>query len=324
MIRTKLILIEGLPGAGKSVTAQQIVRQLHLHNINAIWFGEQQAVHPTNVDDASDIERFIQGTIERWESFVHEDQSHEHVTVLEGSLFQSFIRILFHHNVDPARIVAYGQQLETIIAPLHPVLVYLCQTNTANAVQRICDQRGPRWTSGYIATITSKPYASRHGLIGIDGVVQYWEAYRTLTDELYANYRMTKAAIATDGGDWAATMHNIYEVLDIVAIPEPVVASEDLERYAGQYRDRDVGHIVTIRVEQGNLYIDNFIWPTTKLLPAKPNVFAIQGWCFDLVFEEDRSGNIRQAVIGGRDVDFVSLVGHRLLKQDASESSSIG
>ena len=82
----------------------------------------------------------------------------------------------------------YGYQLEGIIRPLDPVLVYFTHADIANALRNICDWRGRRWEQGFISTVTSKPYARQHRLAGFAGVVRYWEAYHALADHLFAGY----------------------------------------------------------------------------------------------------------------------------------------
>ena len=46
MIKTKLILVDGISGSGKSTTAHFIHRQIEKNGIKVKWFYEQEDNHP--------------------------------------------------------------------------------------------------------------------------------------------------------------------------------------------------------------------------------------------------------------------------------------
>jgi len=46
MLNTKLILIEGLPGAGKSTTTEHLGTFLQQHDIACCWYLEEDDPHP--------------------------------------------------------------------------------------------------------------------------------------------------------------------------------------------------------------------------------------------------------------------------------------
>lgn len=316
MPSTKLVLIEGLPGSGKSATTHRLVRQLRRGGVVARWFAEQEAGHPTNVDNADDLERFAEETKRRWQRLVRAAPASGDVLLFEGSLFQSALRVLFHRDAAPHRIVAYARELEDVVAPMAPVLVHFRRPDIARSLRRTCDRRGQRWERRWVATITGKPYARCRGLVGFEGLVRYWQDYEALVDRILAGSRMKTLRIDTTGEAWGDYMATIAAALAVAPSPEPPTPSAALARLPGVYRDEASGHAVTVRAADGALLIDDFIFGTSRLLPVAGLTFEVEGWPLDLTFETDADGNIRQARIGGRDVEFVPLVGHSLRRRD--------
>lgn len=316
MPSTTLVLVEGLPGWGKSATTHRLARQLRRGGVPARWFAEQEVGHPTNVDNADDLERFAAETTRRWQRLVLAAPAPGEVRLFEGSLFQSALRVLFHRDAAPHRIVAHARELEAVLAPLAPVLVHFRRPDVARALHRVCDRRGRRWERGFIATITGKPYARRRGLVGFEGLVRYWQDYEALVDEVLAGSRMTTLRIDTSGEAWADYMATIAAALEVAPSPEPPPPAAALARLPGVYRDDASGHEVTVRTAGGALFVDDFIFGTAELLPAAGLTFEVEGWPLELTFEAGEAGDIQRARIGGRDVEFVQLVGRSLSKRD--------
>lgn len=70
MISTKLIIIEGLPGSGKSTIGQFIGLQLQRNNINVNWHGEGDLDHPTDFEyEAGFTEEEYLNFLDKYESY---------------------------------------------------------------------------------------------------------------------------------------------------------------------------------------------------------------------------------------------------------------
>ena len=58
-VGSKLIIVEGLTGSGKSIMAHFIARQLEYNGIPASWVHEGEEPHPILMDVESSIESFM-------------------------------------------------------------------------------------------------------------------------------------------------------------------------------------------------------------------------------------------------------------------------
>ena len=65
MINTKLILVDGITGSGKSTTAQFIARQLEKNGIKARWYNELEIGNPLHVKNENNICEELLNEIQR-------------------------------------------------------------------------------------------------------------------------------------------------------------------------------------------------------------------------------------------------------------------
>ena len=121
---TKLILVEGFPGSGKSTTAQWLARQWHLAGRACRWFYEQQPDHPVvGIPAGADYktwEEYFAYRRERWMAFTAETARGDVLIVMESALLQYSIFVTLRHGVAAEVIVAFLRSVADIIRPLAP------------------------------------------------------------------------------------------------------------------------------------------------------------------------------------------------------------
>jgi hypothetical protein len=71
MLTTKLILIEGFPGAGKSTTTGHIGTRLQQHGVACRWFLEDDQPHPIACLDF-EIQGLPEKMIPLWSSYLED------------------------------------------------------------------------------------------------------------------------------------------------------------------------------------------------------------------------------------------------------------
>ena len=302
MLRTKLILVDGLPGSGKSTTAQFIALQLERNHIPVRWFYELEPSHPIHafhVWSREGPEKFIETIIKNWRSFVAREIRSNKVNIFESTLFQSTIRLLLQSDIPKHTITEYAFRTQEIIRELQPVLIYFSSPDVARALREICEKRKNVWEQYLIRVIDGSTYGKNHRLQNFEGLVTFFQEYQKLTRSLFSTFEMKKLAIDNSQGDWKVYHQQICDFLALPLIEAQHVSEGCLAKFTGTYKDGHSQLEVVIRLEDGELTIHNLLWPKLKLIPKDENSFYVEACTIELYFQPDASGAIRTMKIGG-------------------------
>ena len=302
ILRTKLILVDGLPGSGKSTTAQFIALQLERNSIPARWFYELDNSHPIHafhVWSREGPEKFIETTTENWRSFVAKGKHSENVNILESTLFQSTVRLLLQSDISRQRIIEYTVHIEEMISELQPVLIYFSSLNVAQALRTICEKRKKTWEQYFIQVIDGSLYAKHRELQNFEGVVTFFQEYQELTTDLFSRFEMNKLALDNSKGHWDERHRQICEFLGLPFIQGEEVPQHYLAQFPGRYRDEKSRLEITISLEGNALSVHDLLWSTSRLIPKENNRFYVEACTIELYFQPDALGSIRKMKIGG-------------------------
>ncbi|WP_028563705.1 DNA/RNA helicase domain-containing protein [Paenibacillus pinihumi] len=137
MKNTKLIMIEGIPGSGKSTTAQLISHELLRQGLRHKWWYEEEKGHPVYIYDNYDVmqtiinelsdgnyQQVIHKALKQWQQFVEAVQSSDGIIIVDSCLFGYLTWTLFPFGVSRQEIEAYVKDIEQIIMPLNPYIIY--------------------------------------------------------------------------------------------------------------------------------------------------------------------------------------------------------
>lgn len=319
----RLILADGLSGSGKSTLCQWLQLQLLAGRIQARWVAEADAGHPLHWWESWDFEvsddtsaqaaffrshtptEFIARSIECWQRFAEAVRTSDHIYVVESMLFLLGVDHLMRAGALPDELMAYGQQVESIISNLDPCLLYFRQPDVAAHARKICDIRGSALEQELVANLERTPFARRRGLTGLSGVVQLWSETQQITDRLVAGYRIRTLTLETAGGDWKAYYQQVQDLLGIAGSVANR-AEPDLEellplvgRYSYQHGQTQlrceivlVGDRLHIDVPQPELAGFFFIGPSRELISIGAHRFYAGISPVVVSFEEDRTGVI--------------------------------
>ena len=134
MLNTRLILIDGITGSGKSTTAQFLANQLKKNGVKVKWYHEEETNHPLGYEEDVEVfasqaetDKFLETIPRLWRQFVKQARLSHEVHIIESHLLQDTVRILFQNNIEEARIVDFVEEIEDIIKPLNPALLYFHQ-----------------------------------------------------------------------------------------------------------------------------------------------------------------------------------------------------
>lgn len=204
-----IVIFEGIMGSGKSTATLHLADRLRAAGVPARGITEGVAPHPIRFDwdqPWSEVqpEEIAAGAIAKWRAYVESAQSENVVSVVDGQVFHGNLTSLFLLEASEEMMLAFCRDICAALAPLDPLLIYFRQDDVDRAVRRIAAERGDQLVRYQVEWKLAAPYAVRRELRGLEGLVDLYRDYRTLTDRLFASVVMPKLSIETSRQDWAA------------------------------------------------------------------------------------------------------------------------
>jgi DNA polymerase III delta prime subunit len=316
MINTKLILIDGIPGSGKSTTAHFIARQLEKNGIKTKWFHETDMEHPLGVSLKEKVEggqdpykfRLFVSYPEKLTEFVSNVINDECVYIIEAYLFQNILNQFFKLDTDKHSIRDFYKKLFKIISSLNPVVIYLYKKNVDKAVKNSFLLRGNSFKEFLVGKCENLLYCKNRNLIGESGIIQMWYDLINLTFDILDKVDFRKIMIENSDNDWDKYRKQILAFLDVNFIDE-IVFDPGFEEFCGFYSG------IPVYIKNDRLCIE-WGWPDIKLLPIKKDSFELEGFPSSIQFQRNQNNEIVSLKISKSSCnDFIS--GEEKLKLNA-------
>ena len=252
-----------------------------------------------------DYQQVIQEALESWRRFAHTMSQRDDVVLVDSCLFGYLTWSLFPLDVPGQQIEAYVAAVEELIALLAPCLVYLYQEDVGASLRRICERRGSATEERLLAQSTQSLYGRHHGLSGFAGMVEYWSAYRRLTDVMFDTFPFPKVAIDTTAGKWETYQRQAIEFLGLPPV-SPALSVGPVDLLTGEY-EFTMGEItgsVHVRLANGCLMLDGMpeVWQETPLIPIAPDRFEVESMPFEVRFVVGPAGDVTHMVVSGPEV----------------------
>jgi len=201
MLNTRLILIEGLPGAGKTTTTGYLWSALQLAGTACRQYLEEDRPHPIDVTDF-ETKGLADKVVPIWQSFVEGALHEPTITIIDCRLWQNTALFMYMFERILDEIIEFNRRVSQAIRPLSPVLVYLDQEDTEYALRRLSIQRGIEWVDKAMSWTTQYPWFRSRGLNDFVGWVQFFEEWRQVAQRLYADWPGQKLKILNPHADW--------------------------------------------------------------------------------------------------------------------------
>lgn len=288
---TKLILVEGLPGSGKSTTAHLLTRQLRRQSYDARWYYEQQTPHPLPYRAARGVSEFVRESLHDWQELARQAHEEEGVTVLESSFFQHALLELLAHDADARTLDAYLSTRQEIIQQLEPKLIFLHREDVTGAANEVCRARGVGWHQHFVRVTTDNPYSQSRGLAGLAGATEfvrrYQELCRVVLGRLELGHLTVELPVELPVTDREGAQAQMLDFLGVAHLQEPKLPAAQGRKLCGTYRNEPLGLGLTVRFEAGQLLADSAWWPETHFTPLLLNEgtrFEVRGSPLELEF----------------------------------------
>lgn len=265
-MKTKLIIVEGIPGTGKSSTASFIKELLNKSNIQSILYQEGNLDHPADYEsvaclddveydnlllkykqdrdllsknvikkendnflcyrkmkqdsnanlsdelfkalskyDVNDLslEKYSRICKARWKEFAESSKDNHLLSIFECCFLQNPLStMLARHNAEQSYITHYITDLTEIIKDLNPVLIFLYQDSVKRTFEKVIPERPKEWLDFVIGYVTQQEYGKAHQLEGIEGLVKFYKALRTLEVDIFKTLPFKKLFIDNSGLNW--------------------------------------------------------------------------------------------------------------------------
>jgi len=296
MTHSRLILISGMSGSGKSTTAQRLAQQYQHNNIRHTWLHEEIADHPIregefeagSLDTDEGMARNIADMYERWSRLADEIAASDSVYVMEGCLYQMIVRYFFACNYPEARITEFYDRIMAIIAKLDPTVVFLYRSDVKASFEQAFGVRGDRWKS--LILDPDDPYFKAHPYTGEESIYAQYEHQQRLAGAMFDRYQGRKIKLSTSDGQWEDHIRELAEFLGLRYAPPaeeaPLVSPE---QYCGTYSADIDGRQarLTFKLVDGVLYCQVSWWANMRLIPRGNHEFEAQSFPIGFRFRTD-------------------------------------
>lgn len=231
MTAGRLILIEGMIGAGKSTTAATLATWLTSQGDDVCVYHEFADDHPIRTK-AIDLLRAHFGTtappdvgkdglardaevygLDQWARLAIRCSCDRQTVILESAFLQNSVLPNFMDGASIDAVKAVFVSIDSQIASADPLLIYLRPSNIDQALTRVHNERGEAWTSQNVAYVSSFPWARRRGLQGRQAIIELYRAWERLVDELLATSSCATLLLIDPQDDWEAALKRIYSAV---------------------------------------------------------------------------------------------------------------
>jgi deoxyadenosine/deoxycytidine kinase len=214
MLNTKLVLIEGLPGAGKSTTTQRIGKTLEAAEFACHWFREEDEPHPIPCLDFA-IKDLQQNMMPLWTDFVDRAIQAPTVTILDSRLWQNTALYMYMSEISVEEIAQYHGEVCNVLTPLSPALIYLDQDDAEAALRRLYTIRGEEWMEETLEETTQYAWFRSRNINDFSGWVKFFEEWTEVAHGLYNDWPHTKIRILNSHENWSKAYARMDQFLGL-------------------------------------------------------------------------------------------------------------
>jgi hypothetical protein len=211
-----------------------------------------------------------------------------------------------------AEIVAFGAELEQLLAPLHPLVVFL-DADPVVALQRAIDQRGAAWFEGLLAALNSYAINRARPLHTLEDAAAYFRVQSQLSLEVLQKWSCDLLLIDAVQTPVDEVKAEIMRHLGLEEIQgQPSLVLDEMQRYVGLYQAEGTPPItnpLAISIEAGKLWVNTY-WPNgCPLLAEGDGQFRLESTSHRIHFEMGSDGVVSALTyrMGDNDYHFAKV-----------------
>jgi thymidylate kinase len=231
MIETKLILIEGPPGSGKSTTAHILAHEIANAGIACQPYLEWSADHPIYIGDDLHLARVTATSLARqasvlqqWQRFAQTRQAEPVVSIIESRFWQTSEMLTYAAGLSEAGVLENNQRVSEVIRGLNPVLIYFKIEPLNEFTLRMIEGKEAEWRRArFPGTWAQHVYEAfdnqkwfiKHRVSGLEGMLAFLEEWALVAEKLYDNLPFPKLKIQNPHEDWQSARQQMRHFLNL-------------------------------------------------------------------------------------------------------------
>ena len=310
MQETKLIIVTGISGAGKSTTSKAISKLYTSNGIDSHWYHEEMADHPIRWAKGGEfkagdlhtevgMKKNIEDIFDRWHKFIDSIASVGGIHVMEGCLYQNIVRYFFDAGSSDETILSYYRQLMKILDRVDFHLVFLYPKDVEKTLKAAFETRGTRWEN-LIMKPSEKGYYEKNPYLGPESIYKMYIDQRDLSNRAFEAYEGKKIKLMVEGDSksWHHNMKAVADFLDLKLYDSMNKKYKDLDLYTGRlYTDEDQPTSMGIKSLEGDLYFTTSWFKSMKMHGLDDYNFELMS--FPIHIHYDLSQDKRRVKITG-------------------------
>jgi hypothetical protein len=293
----RLVLVEGLPGAGKSTTAHLLSLHMARQGRPARWYYEHQEPHP--IFHYPDILAAIETGVvkndvfgkaaDRWRDLATSIAASGESAFVESAFFQHALHPMRLMDWSESRTAEYVDGVVKAIEPASPLLVMLRHSDVPQAIATTATWRGDWFMDFLVRTVEQSAYGRARGATGIAAVHEYFIGYRDQVDRLIASAGIETVVCDADVAAKAQALEAIAARLGLAS--DCAFSTElPLEPFTGKYVAQTGEGIFDIVAIGSDLFVNGI--PPTRLIHRRSREFEIAGLPVTLDFIAGADGRM--------------------------------